>query len=120
MALGLTDAELSILLINDIQMQEMNRLYRDKDKSTDVLAFSMRDGQYPDINPDILGDIVISLPTAKRQAKENNHGIYNEIAVLLIHGILHLIGYDHERGKNEELRMRRKERKVLLSCIKMI
>ena len=116
MALGLTDAELSILLVNDIQMQEMNRLYRNKDKTTDVLSFSMRDGQYPDINPAILGDIVISLPTAERQAKEKGHGIYEEIAVLLIHAILHLIGYDHTRGRKENLRMRKKERELLNSC----
>ncbi|MEK6657948.1 MAG: rRNA maturation RNase YbeY [Nitrospirota bacterium] len=115
-ALGLTDAELSILLVNDIQMQEMNRLYRNKDKTTDVLSFSMRDGQYPDINPAILGDIVISLPTAERQAKEKGHGIYEEIAVLLIHAILHLIGYDHTRGRKENLRMRKKERELLNSC----
>lgn len=115
-ALGLTDAELSILLVNDIHMQEMNRLYRNKDKPTDVLSFSMRDGQYPDINPAILGDIVISLPTAKIQAKEKNHGIYKEIAILLVHGILHLIGYDHERGRKEEQKMRRMEKKIL-SCI---
>ena len=112
-ALGLADAELSILLVNDNLMQEMNRLYRNKDKTTDVLAFSMRDGQYPDINPAILGDIVISLPTAGRQAKEKGHGIYDEIAVLLIHGILHLIGYDHEEGKKGNLRMRKKEKELL-------
>ena len=116
MALGLTDAELSILLVNDIQMQEMNRLYRNKDKTTDVLSFSMRDGQYPDINPAILGDIVISLPTAKIQAKEKNHGIYREIAILLIHGILHLIGYDHTRGRKENLKKKKKERELLNSC----
>ncbi len=113
MALELTDSELSILLVNDTQMQEMNRLYRSKDKTTDVLAFSMRDGQYPDINPAILGDIVISLPTAGRQAREKNHGIYKEIAILLIHGMLHLIGYDHERGRKEEQKMRRMEKKIL-------
>ena len=114
-ALGLADAELSILLVNDNLMQEMNRLYRNKDKTTDALAFSMRDGQYPDINPAILGDIVISLPTAGRQAKEKGHGIYDEIAVLLIHGMLHLAGYDHEKGKKEEARMRRMEKKILES-----
>ena len=114
-ALGLADAELSILLVNDNLMQEMNRLYRNKDKTTDVLAFSMRDGQYPDINPAILGDIVISLPTAGRQAKEKGHGIYDEIAILLIHGMLHLAGYDHEKGKKEEARMRRMEKKILES-----
>jgi rRNA maturation RNase YbeY len=114
MALELTDSELSILFVNDTQMQGLNKEYRSKDKTTDVLAFSMRDGQYPHINPAILGDIVISLPTARRQAKEKGHGIYEEIAILLIHGMLHLVGYDHENGKKEETRMRRMEKKILL------
>lgn len=96
-------------------MRELNSLYRSKDKTTDVLAFSMRDGQYPNINPAILGDIVISLPTAGRQAKEKGHGIYDEIAILLIHGMLHLAGYDHEKGKKKEARMRRMEKKILES-----
>ncbi|MBI5180132.1 MAG: rRNA maturation RNase YbeY [Nitrospirae bacterium] len=116
MALELTDSELSILFANDTQMQGLNREYRNKDKTTDVLAFSMSDGQYPHINPAILGDIVISLPTARRQAKEKGRGIYEEIAVLLVHGILHLIGYDHEKGEKEELRMKRKERELLNHC----
>ncbi len=112
-ALGLTDSELSILLVNDTQMQELNRLYRSKDKTTDVLSFSMNEGDYSDINTNLLGDIVISLPAAKRQAKEKGHGIYDEIAILLIHGILHLLGYDHEKGGKEETRMRRMEKKIL-------
>lgn len=106
---------MSILLVNDKRMRELNSLYRSKDKTTDVLAFSMRDGQYPNINPAILGDIVISLPTAGRQAREKGHGIYEEIAVLLVHGILHLIGYDHEKGWKKEQKMKRMEKKILSS-----
>ena len=107
-ALGLTNAELSILIVNDSRMRGLNLMYRGKDRTTDVLAFSMKEGKYSGINPDILGDIVISANTAKKQAEENGHGLYDEIALLLIHGVLHLTGYDHERGKKEELRMRKK------------
>jgi probable rRNA maturation factor len=112
-ALGLTNAELSILIVNDSRMRGLNLMYRGKDRTTDVLAFSMKEGKYSGINPDILGDIVISANTAKRQAEEKGHGLYDEIALLLIHGMLHLTGYDHERGKKEELRMRKKERELL-------
>ncbi len=115
-ALGLTNAELSILIVNDSRMRGLNLMYRGKDRTTDVLAFSMKEGKYSGINPDILGDIVISASTAKRQAEEKGHGLYDEIALLLIHGILHLTGYDHERGKKEELRMRKKERELLNRC----
>ncbi|MFZ3089751.1 MAG: rRNA maturation RNase YbeY [Nitrospirota bacterium] len=115
-ALGLTNAELSILIVNDSRMRGLNLMYRGKDRTTDVLAFSMKEGKYSGINPDILGDIVISANTAKKQAEENGHGLYDEIALLLIHGILHLTGYDHERGKKEELRMRKKERELLNRC----
>lgn len=75
----------------------------------------MKEGVFSDINPYLLGDIVISLPTAGRQAKEKGHGIYEEIAVLLIHGILHLIGYDHEKGWKKEQKMKRMEKKILSS-----
>lgn len=112
-ALGLTNAELSILIINDARMKSLNLMYRGKDMATDVLAFSMNEGRYLDINPNMLGDIVISANTAKRQAEEKGHGLYEELALLLIHGMLHLTGYDHERGKKEELRMRKKERELL-------
>jgi probable rRNA maturation factor len=97
-------------------MRGLNLMYRGKDRTTDVLAFSMKEGKYSGINPDILGDIVISANTAKKQAEENGHGLYDEIALLLIHGVLHLTGYDHERGKKEELRMRKKERELLNRC----
>lgn len=98
-------------------MRGLNLMYRGKDRTTDVLAFSIKEGKYSDINPDILGDIVISANTAKMQAGEKGHGLYDEIALLLIHGILHLTGYDHERGKKEELRMRKKERELLKAVL---
>jgi probable rRNA maturation factor len=90
-------------------MRSLNRRYRGIDRATDVLSFSQREGQYAGIRPDILGDIVISVPTAVRQAQERNYSLSHEIERLLVHGLLHLLGYDHECGPTEALKMRRKE-----------
>lgn len=90
-------------------MRSLNRRYRGIDRATDVLSFSQREGQFASIRPDLLGDIVISVPAAVRQAKEQNHSLSREIERLLVHGLLHLLGYDHERGPAEARRMRRKE-----------
>jgi rRNA maturation RNase YbeY len=67
----------------------------------------------PALPPALLGDVVISMPTAKRQAAEHGHGLYEEMSRLLVHGVLHLLGYDHERGPREAARMARKERTIL-------
>lgn len=83
------------------------------DRTTDVLSFSQREGRFPQIQPQVLGDIVISLPKAERQAREAGHSLPREIDRLLVHGLLHLLGYDHERGPAEALRMQRKERQLL-------
>lgn len=92
-------------------MRQLNKRYRKQDKSTDVLAFPIQEGPGP--RTDLLGDVVISLPTAQRQAKESNHSLDRELAVLLVHGVLHLCGYDHERGGAEARRMQRRERAIL-------
>jgi probable rRNA maturation factor len=94
-------------------MRSLNRRYRGRDETTDVLSFALREGQFPGIQPDCLGDIVISVPQAARQAKEAGHSLSMEIEFLLIHGILHLLGYDHERGKREADRMKKRERLLL-------
>lgn len=106
-------AELSVLLVNDRRMRMLNRQYRGKDKTTDVLSFAMREGEQMPGEPMLLGDVVISLPTAGRQAAEKGHPLEREVAILLIHGILHLLGYDHEQGEREARRMERLERKLL-------
>jgi len=92
-------------------MRTLNRRYRKKDRTTDVLAFAMREAANP--CPTLLGDVVISIPTAVKQAKAAGRSLDEELAVLLVHGVLHLCGYDHERGKREALRMRRRERAIL-------
>ena len=106
-------AELGILLVGDQRMRSLNRQYRGKDRSTDVLAFAMREA--PHSSADLLGDVVIALPTAVRQAKQGQRSLDEELTVLLVHGILHLCGYDHERSEKDARRMQRRERMILRS-----
>jgi probable rRNA maturation factor len=109
-ALALTDAELSILLCDDAIMRAINRQHRGLDRATDVLAFSMMEGEHASIAPHfgpvgLLGDIVISLPTAARQARATGADPLGEVTVLLAHGLLHLLGCDHQT-RTQERRMR--------------
>lgn len=112
-SIGHPDAEVSVLFTGDRAMRSLNRRYRGRDRTTDVLSFAMREGMFPRVQPTVLGDIVISLPAASRQAAEAGHPLIREVERLLVHGLLHLIGYDHERGPREALRMERKEQKLL-------
>jgi rRNA maturation RNase YbeY len=104
---------LSVLFIGDRAMRTLNRTWRNRDASTDVLSFPLRDGRFPHIQPDMLGDLVISVPLAARQANEAGHSLTVEIERLLVHGLVHLLGYDHEQGHKEARRMERKERALL-------
>ena len=108
---GESRSELGIELVNDRRMRGLNRQYRAKDVSTDVLAFSMRESPGPVSS--LLGDVVICIPVVVRQAQARGHSIDKEFTILLIHGILHLCGYDHERGQREARRMHRRERSLL-------
>ena len=115
-AVGESAAELSIELIGDRRMRRLNHDYRKKDRTTDVLAFAMRESFIPYASsrtPAMLGDVVISIPTAVRQAREAGLSLDEEIAALLVHGVLHLCGYDHERSEKDAARMRRRERIIL-------
>lgn len=91
----LAEAELSLVLCDDAFIRALNRQWRGIDSATDVLSFAMGEGEDSDLNTQILGDIVISLDTAARQAAELGHGVPEEMRVLLVHGFLHLLGYDH-------------------------
>ncbi len=113
-------AELSLVLVSDRRMRVLNRRYRKKDRPTDVLAFPLLErGQiyFPrrkiNLSPVLLGDVVIAMPTAKRQAAALGHSLCDEMARLLVHGVLHLLGYDHERSERDALRMARKEKAIL-------
>jgi probable rRNA maturation factor len=91
-------------------MQRLNAHYRGIDRPTDVLAFAMREGEGGDLSPQLLGDIVISAETARRQAHARHHSLTEELTHLLIHGTLHLLGYDHEVSPADARLMRAKER----------
>ncbi len=111
------DTEVSVSFINNKEIRNLNRIYRDKDKSTDVLSFPLgEDGNY-DINTDtgyvMLGDIVISLETAVKQAENFGHSLEREVGFLTVHSMLHLLGYDHEKSTLESRIMREKEEAVL-------
>jgi probable rRNA maturation factor len=99
-ALGLETAELSVLLVDDLRIQELNRVHREKDRPTDVLAFPL-DETPPDGAPRLLGDIVISLETALRQARSRKRTLLPEVRFLLAHGLLHLLGYDHGNRRDK-------------------
>ena len=107
--LRLADAELSVVLVSDREMRTLNARWRGRDRATDVLAFAQREGtgRAPD---GLLGDVVISVDTARRQADERRAPLVREVDRLLIHGLLHLLGYDHERSAAEARRMQRRER----------
>lgn len=114
-AAGDSGAELSLVLVGDRRMRRLNRRYRGRDHPTDVLAFPLRNATGPASS--LLGDVVISLHTAARQAKAAGHSVDREVVTLIIHGVLHLCGYDHEREEREARRMRRKERAILRSLM---
>jgi rRNA maturation RNase YbeY len=103
-------AELSIALIGDAEMQKLNARYRQKNYPTDVLSFPVEENVPGDVR--LLGDVVISVDKARRQAKERARTLDEEMVTLLIHGVLHLLGYDHERSAKEARRMGRLEKKV--------
>lgn len=100
----LTEAMLSIVLCDDATIRRLNRQYRGQNRPTDVLSFSMLEGEAIVCQRQILGDIVISLPTAARQAAARRVAVLDEVTELLAHGLLHLLGFDH-RNAFEKRRM---------------
>ncbi len=100
--LELDGAEVSCVLCDDAFIQELNRSYRGRDKPTDVLSFSMNEGDVLQGDSRILGDIVISVETALRQGEELGHTLLEEMTSLLIHGLLHLLGHDHQTRGDEK------------------
>jgi rRNA maturation RNase YbeY len=106
----LHDAEMGIILVNDRQIRIYNREYRKKDRSTDVLSFPMREGVGGALHPHFLGDVMISLERSAEEAVLYRRSRREQLLILLIHGTLHLLGYDHERSRKEERRMQRRER----------
>jgi probable rRNA maturation factor len=110
--LGNPDGELSIVITDDPYIQALNQQYLNRQGPTNVIAFPMREGDFSDINPDLLGDVVISVDTADREAKDLGIQFEERFNFLLIHGILHLFGYDHETSKNDEREMEQKSEEL--------
>lgn len=111
--LGLPDSEIAVTIVGDRSIRRLNRDYLGRDKSTNVISFPMQEGEGAGVNPGLLGDVVISADTAAREAGEAEITFISRLCFLLLHGILHLTGYDHERsGEDEAARMEEKEREV--------
>jgi metalloprotein, YbeY/UPF0054 family len=109
------DKEISLLFVDDDSIREINKKYLSRDYPTNVISFSLKEGDFGDINPDLLGDIIISVETALRDALKAEIKFEEELDYLIIHGILHLLGYDHERSEAEAKRMTEKERELFFA-----
>ena len=110
---GCPDAELSILIVGDRRIRQINRDYLQRDKATNVISFAQQEGEEVGGETLLLGDVVISAETAARDAAEAGLPLASELYFLLLHGILHLLGYDHERsGPAEAVRMEAREEEI--------
>ena len=109
------DKEISLLFVDDDGIRKINKEYLGRDYPTNVISFSLNEGDFGDINPDLLGDIIISAETALRDALKAEIKFEEELDYLIIHGILHLSGYDHEISEEEAKRMKEKERELFFA-----
>jgi probable rRNA maturation factor len=115
--LDCTDKEISITFVDDVTIQRINKQYLAKDRPTNVISFSLQEGEFGNINPEILGDIVISVDTAQREAEKGNLRLDEEILFLMIHGLLHLLGYNHENTSKENSRKMKQKEKELFRLV---
>ncbi|MDD4170157.1 MAG: rRNA maturation RNase YbeY [Desulfotomaculaceae bacterium] len=111
------EAEISLVFVNDNYIRDLNLQYRGIDSPTDVLSFAMLEGEPLQGGEAMLGDVVISLQAARRQAEEYGHSFRREVAYLTIHGVLHLIGYDHQT--EDERRIMRNHEEELLARLEL-
>ena len=111
--MGYSHHELSVLITGNREIKELNQTYRGLDQPTNVLAFPMQEGEFASISPSLLGDIAISAEKATEEAKEAGITVDERMSQLLIHGILHLIGYDHETGEEGADKMERKSLELI-------
>ena len=110
---GVSASNFSIVFIDDEKMHELNKTYRGIDRSTDVLSFAFEDNNKLCYNIRQLGEIFVSIPKMQAQASEYGHSETRELAFLVVHGLLHLLGYDHTKGEAEEKEMFEKQELVL-------
>ncbi|BDV42520.1 endoribonuclease YbeY [Geotalea uraniireducens] len=111
--MGYPDSELSLVITGDRGIRRVNREYLGKDRPTNVISFAMNEGEFGGVNPELLGDVIISADTTAREAEEGGLPFWHRLCFLVIHGVLHITGYDHERsGEAEARRMEAKEREL--------
>lgn len=120
---GVMDGEVDLTFVDDVQIHELNKEYRGIDRPTDVLSFAMHETTDEELQiiyeldegdeagnvPDVLGDIIISVPRAKLQSEEYGHSLERELGFLFVHGFLHLLGYDHQDEASEAVMMGKQE-----------
>lgn len=111
--MGYTESELSILIVDDEQMCGLNLQYRGIDHTTDVLSFPMLEGEFGEIASDMLGDVVISAQTARTMSEQSGASFESILDLLLVHGILHLLGLNHEEGPAEAREVKLKTHELL-------
>jgi probable rRNA maturation factor len=116
--LNCSDKIISLLFVDNNEITEINRRYLNREYPTNVLAFSLAAGEFGDINPNILGDIVISVDTAYRDAVESGIEFDDELAFLMIHGVLHLLNYDHGDGRRKKTQQMKKKERELFYMLK--
>jgi probable rRNA maturation factor len=107
------DAELSVVIVDDSEIEELNRRYLNRSGPTNVIAFPMREGEFSDLSPLLLGDVVISAETAGREARHAGISLETRLDQLLVHGILHLFGFDHEADHQDAAEMEAKAVELL-------
>jgi probable rRNA maturation factor len=115
---GCRDRELSILLTDTEGIREINRTYLGRDRATNVVSFSMSEGECGGVNPALLGDIVVSVEEARDEAAAGGMAFEDALDFLLLHGLLHLLGYDHEGGDAEAARAMREREQELFFALK--
>jgi len=111
-SLRISGYELSVLLLDNKGIRAVNKKYLNRNRPTNVISFSLTEGEFGNINPHVLGDVVISVEKALEQAETRGTSLEEELTFLLIHGVLHLVGYDHEKKGSEREKMREKEKEV--------
>ena len=110
--LGCNKAELSLVLVDDAEISRLNETHLDRTGPTNVISFPMNEGAYADVNPDLLGDVVISMETTARDARIQGFSVEEMLDFYLVHGILHLLGYDHEDSADRAAEMEARSRNI--------
>jgi probable rRNA maturation factor len=117
-ALKSPEGEISILLVDDWRIAALNRRFLGREGPTNVIAFPMQEGRFAGLSPNLLGDVVISVDTAHREARAAGLALDERVTQLVVHGLLHLHGYDHEHDAAEARRMAAKSRRLLAKILR--